>query len=485
MKILLWYNNITFYSITFTGEVKKMKLSKKMILSFLSLIIVSIIIISSISNFMINRSFKSYLSEEREDSFEKVYNEVNDLYINNGFKLDSMELKHLALANDINITVKDLDGNVEYTSSENNMRRNHMQGPMHGGMGMHNDRSQTGGRLKEKSYTLYENKEAKGQLVISYIDNAYLTDSANVFKNALFKSFIVSGTITIIIGLVISFILSKRLTNPLISIKNTANSIEQGNLQASSNPDTDIQEILELSQSINYLASSLSRQEDIRNRYASDISHELRTPLTTLQTHLEAIIDGVWEPTDEHLEILMSETKVLKELIDNLKDSFNQEEYSLTLSKTSFNLSDLVEETVLAFLPIYNSKGYGLEYNIEDGIIVSMDRNKLKRVINNLLSNSIRYLEKDGKVHVEFKKLNTHLSLLIEDNGIGIKKENLPFVFDRFFRIDSSRNKATGGKGLGLSIVKSIITAHGGKIKVDSVKGKFTKFIITLPIEND
>ena len=109
-----------------------MKLSKKMILSFLSLIIVSIIIISSISNFMINRSFKSYLSEEREDSFEKVYNEVNDLYISNGFKLDSMELKHLALANDINITVKDLEGNVEYTSSENNMRRNHMQDRMHG-----------------------------------------------------------------------------------------------------------------------------------------------------------------------------------------------------------------------------------------------------------------------------------------------------------------------------------------------------------------
>ncbi|MGO1470195.1 MAG: histidine kinase dimerization/phospho-acceptor domain-containing protein, partial [Tissierella sp.] len=376
-----------------------MKLSKKMILSFVTLIIVSIIIISSISNIMINRSFNSYLKEEREDKFERIYKEVNSLYIDNDFKLDSMELKHLALSNDIIITIKDLNENIEYRSNgftrNNRQRGMGMHGDMHDNM---DDQMQNNDNFIEKSYTLYENNIPKGYLVIGYIDNAYLTDSANLFKNALFRSFIISGSITIIIGFIISFIFSKRLTKPLIMIKNTANKIKEGNLDAASDVDTDIREIIELSNSINFLGATLKNQEGIRRRYALDISHELRTPLTTLQSHLEAIMDGVWDPTKEHLQVLMSETRRLKNLIENLKDSFTEEEYKVHLNKSNFNISKVVKDTITAFLPIYNSKGYSLKYDIEEDLQVFMDKDKIKQIINNLLSNSLRYLKKDGQV---------------------------------------------------------------------------------------
>lgn len=459
-----------------------MNLSKKMILFFVSLVVVSILIISSISNIMINRSFKSYLNEEREDKFEKIYTEINNLYIDSDLKLDSMELKHFALSNDIIITITDLDKNVEYRSD--GLTKRGMHGPnMHGGRHRQdNNQVESDDNLIEKSYTLYQGKEPMGYLLIGYIDNAYLTDSANLFKSALFRSFIISGFITILIGLIISIIFSRRLTKPLIRIKNTANEIEEGDLDASSNVDTDIIEIIELSNSINFLGQTLKNQEDIRKRYALDISHELRTPLTTLQTHLEAIMDGVWEASRDNLEILLSETRRLNSLIDNLKDSFTEEEYKVHLNKSRFNISNVVKDTITAFLPSYNNKGYNLRYDIEDNIEVFMDKNKFKQILNNLLSNSSRYLKENGEVYIDLKSSKEELTLIVEDNGIGIKEEDLPFLFNRFFRIDSSRNKETGGRGLGLSIVKSIVEAHNGQIKVESIEGSFTRFIIKFPI---
>lgn len=431
---------------------------------------------------MINRSFKSYLNEEREDKFEKIYTEINNLYIDSDLKLDSMELKHFALSNDIIITITDLDKNVEYRSD--GLTKRGMHGPnMHGGRHRQdNNQVESDDNLIEKSYTLYQGKEPMGYLLIGYIDNAYLTDSANLFKSALFRSFIISGFITILIGLIISIIFSRRLTKPLIRIKNTANEIEEGDLDASSNVDTDIIEIIELSNSINFLGQTLKNQEDIRKRYALDISHELRTPLTTLQTHLEAIMDGVWEASRDNLEILLSETRRLNSLIDNLKDSFTEEEYKVHLNKSRFNISNVVKDTITAFLPSYNNKGYNLRYDIEDNIEVFMDKNKFKQILNNLLSNGSRYLKENGEVYIDLKSSKEKLTLIVEDNGIGIKEEDLPFLFNRFFRIDSSRNKETGGRGLGLSIVKSIVEAHNGEIKVESIEGSFTRFIIKFPI---
>lgn len=454
-----------------------MRLSKKLTLSFLFLIFVSIIIISITSNFMINKRFDIYLIKERENKFLRIQEEINRLLKENNDQIDEMDLKHLALAEDIEIKIRDMDGKIIYNSSYriNKNRRGHMGNHMGMMNGMHNG---SPGDYEEKAYKLYRDDEQVASLIIGYIDNSYFTESALIFKNTLTNSFILSSFIAIIIGLVMSIFVSRGLTKPLINIRNTANEIRKGNLSTKSNIDTNTSEIKDLSNTINYLGDTLLNHENSRKRYASDISHELRTPITTLKTHLEAIIDGVWEPNKEHLDILMNETLRLSKLVDDLKDSFNLEEYNMELNKTEFNLSKEIKNIITAYTPIYNSEHYKLESSIEEDISIRMDKDKLNQIMNNLLSNAKKYLNNDGRVLVELRELKDRVIIKVEDNGIGIKEKDLNFIFDRFYRVDTSRNKSTGGSGLGLSIVNSIVKAHDGEIDIQSEYGKGTEIIL-------
>lgn len=454
-----------------------MKLSKKLALSFILSIMVSIIIISFISNYMINNRFETYLASEQEMKFNRIHEEINKLYIENNYNIDEMNLMHYSINEDINLVIYDNEGNIIYNSGNG----------MGMGMGMNRNRMKMMNRVPEgnfveKTYPLTDSTKNIGALVIGYIDNSYLTDSAIIFKDTLAKSLIASGFFAIAIGILISIGLSKGLTKPLININQTANKIRQGDLKAKTSVNTNTTEVVELSETINYLGNTLLRQEDIRKRYASDISHELRTPLTTLKTHIEAIMDGVWEPTNEHLDILMKEVNRLSNLVNDLKDSFIQEEYSMHLNKTSFIISNELENIVTSYQPIYQKENYILTSSIEKDIEVVMDLDKFNQIISNLLSNSLRYLNEGGKVSIDLKKYKNTIKLTVKDNGIGIKEEDLKNIFERFYRADSSRNKSTGGSGLGLSIVKSIVEAHNGTITINSKYGKGTLIEIQLPI---
>lgn len=456
-----------------------MKLSKKLILSFILSILVSIIIISSISNFMINDKFDVYLVKEQENRLVQISEEINNLYSQNGYKLYQREIDSYASLENIYIEIKDLNDKSLY-SSNNNSHMNGMGGMHRKMMQMHDIPE---GNYVDKAFPLFQDDKVVANLIIGYIDNSYLTESAIIFKDTLGKSFFISGIFTIILGILISILLSRSLTNPLIVIRNTAVEIRKGNLSAHSNVNTNTLEIVDLSESINYLGETLSKQEDIRKRYASDISHELRTPITTLKSHVEAIMDGVWESDEEHLNILMLEIDRLSGLVDDLKNSFTSQEYMLNLNKTRFNLSKEMNSIITTFLPIYTKENYKIDFSIEDNIEINMDKDKLKQIMYNLLSNSIKYLNNDGKISITLTKNNNSSIIKISDNGIGIKETDLPYIFDRFYRSDSSRNRNTGGTGLGLSIVKTIVEAHNGNIHIDSTFGEGIEIMIILPLD--
>ncbi len=453
-----------------------MKLSKKLALSFIFSILVSIIIISFISNFMINNRFENYLVKEQESKLQQISHELNALYISNGYKLYQREINSYASLEDISIEIRDLNDNVIYASTRSSM----------GGMGgMHRRMMEVHnipeGNYVEKSFPLLEEGVTVGKLILGYIDNSYLTESAIIFKDTLAKSFFISAILTILLGSGTSIILSRSLTTPLMDIRNTAVEMRKGNLNKRSNVSTNTKEIVELSNSINYLGETLAKQEDIRRKYASNISHELRTPLSTLKSHLEAIIDKIWEPSEAHLEILMEEIDRLSTLVDDLKDSFKSEELELVLNKSRFNLSNELRDIVTNIIPLYNKESYSLITDIEDSIFITMDKNKLKQIMYNLLSNSIKYLDDEGQVLVKLKKDKDKAIIKVVDNGMGIKEEDLSHIFERFYRADVSRNKDTGGTGLGLSIVKSIVAAHDGTIDIKSKYSEGTEVIITLP----
>lgn len=467
-------------------EVNKMSLSKKLTLSFVFSIIISILIISFISNTMINNKFNLYLIEEQNKKFETIRNDINDLFLEKDGDLENQDLSNYAFREGIYLEIKDNENNIiSYSNNNNKSHKNNKEHNInHRGM-MNKEFNKGMGNYVEKTFPLLDENKTIGTLVIGYIDNSHLTASALVFKNTLFRSFSISGIITIIIGFFISMFLSNSLTNPLISITNTANQIRNGHLKSRSNVKTNTNEILELSHSINYLAETLESQENLRKKYASDIAHELRTPLTTLKSHVEAIMDGVWKPNDEHLTILMNEIDRLTKLVEDLKDSFKTSESQLNLNKTKFNISNEIKSISSEFQPLFNKEHYILKLSIEENIQISMDKDKLKQIIYNLLSNSMKYLNNNGEVIIRLIKEEKYAKIIIEDNGTGIKEKDLPFIFERFYRSDISRNKETGGTGLGLSITKTLVEAHDGSIYVESLFDKGSKFIVLLPIDGD
>ncbi|EQB86158.1 hypothetical protein M918_15695 [Clostridium sp. BL8] len=295
------------------------------------------------------------------------------------------------------------------------------------------------------------------------------------------QSFIVSMVITLILGLAVSFVLSRQISKPLVKIKEIANTMRTGNLTVRSSVNTNTTEIQELSSSINYLAETLQQQEALRKRLTSDMAHEIRTPLTTLKTHVEALIDGVWEPTKERLEVFYEELERLTKLVDNLRNLSKLEKPEITINKTRQNITKEITKVVETFIPLYEKNEFQIITNLQNDVYALMDVDKFKQILYNLLSNAFKYLSIGGLVKISLSKIKNKVIIVVEDNGEGIPEKDLPHIFERFYRSDVSRNKTTGGTGLGLTITKNLVEAHGGNIRVESKVGTFTRFIIELP----
>ena len=288
------------------------------------------------------------------------------------------------------------------------------------------------------------------------------------------------GIVMVLITIFIAILISNNISKPVEVVSNMANLIGDGDYDNKIDYDSNIVEIDVLIKSINNLSAKLEEQENLRKRLTTDISHELRTPLTSIQTHLEAMIDGIWEPDTERLNSVNEEVIRLTNLVNQLQNlaKFDSEKSKLNLAKV--NVKNLIMNVV------YNNQGKALEKNINiecdlESIDSYLDKDKISQVIVNLLSNAIRYTNNGGKIFISSYKENNNLKIQFKDNGIGIPKENIKYIFERFYRVDESRSKNTGGIGVGLTIVKSIIDLHQGTIEVRSELNKGSEFIVILP----
>ncbi|MBI3162149.1 MAG: HAMP domain-containing histidine kinase [Chloroflexi bacterium] len=282
----------------------------------------------------------------------------------------------------------------------------------------------------------------------------------------------------------VMFNLYMRFGRPLEQLFNTINAVEEGNLSARV-PENKSDMFSDLIKRFNKMVGELERAEQQRRNLTADIAHELRTPLHIIQGNLEGVIDGVYQPTTEHINNTLDATKLLARLVNDLQTLSLAESGGLPLHFTRFLLVDLIHDLTSSFDSQSATLGIDLTSSIADPHQeITADYDRLNQVFSNLISNALRHTPKGGRILIETESgtgEERRARIKVKDTGEGIASENLPFIFDRFWRGDKSR---TGREhsGLGLAITKQIVRAHGGTIEAESEAGKGTTFTIELPI---
>jgi signal transduction histidine kinase len=237
-------------------------------------------------------------------------------------------------------------------------------------------------------------------------------------------------------------------------------------------------EVRTLIRAFNVMAERLQQQEEQRRGLFMDISHELRTPLTVLQGNLEGALDGIYPRDDAHLSLILEETRVLGRLIEDLRTFALAESLGLKLAKAPTDLAEIARDGIASFQAQAEAAGVTLHVEAAPGLPpAEVDPERIRQVLNNLLSNALRYTPRGGTVRVRCAAGDsTQVVLSVEDTGTGIRAEELPHVFDRFYK-----SKESPGAGLGLAIARSLVRAHGGEISAHSVPGEGTTIRFTLP----
>lgn len=294
------------------------------------------------------------------------------------------------------------------------------------------------------------------------------------------------GGAILLIGLFASYILARSITVPLRKLSAAAAALEMG--QYGETVDVDSRsEVGILAGGFNRMSRSLAEQVALRRRLLADVAHELRTPLTIIQGNLEGMLEGIVERNDENLNSLREETEYLNRIIKDLRDLSLAEAGQLALEKTPTDLSLIIHRAVNMLEPLALERNITLQEELEATPPLLIDPRRISQALYNLLTNAIRYTPENGKIvirnQIESAKNKNWLRIDIQDTGCGIAPEDLPFIFEHFYRADKARDKRTGGSGIGLAIVKQLVEIHGGIVEASSKKGFGSQFSIFLPID--
>ncbi|MDR7486075.1 MAG: ATP-binding protein [Armatimonadota bacterium] len=286
----------------------------------------------------------------------------------------------------------------------------------------------------------------------------------------------------VLAAVLLGIVVARYMIAPLRQMSTAAARVGRGDL-AHEVPVPSDDELGNLARAFNAMTADLRRLEESRRHLVADIAHELGTPLSVLQANLEGMLDGVVEVTPDRLAALHTQVGLLARLVDDLRDLSLAQAGRLVLTRAPTDLAVLVADAVAVVQPHANEKGVDIRSRLAPGLPpVSVDRDRIMQVVHNLLDNAIRHTPAGGTVTVGLEAADPEVRLTVSDTGPGIPPEAAERVFDRFYRLDASRARASGGAGLGLAIVKSLVEAHGGRVWVASRMGEGSTFAVALPL---
>ncbi|HEY7524743.1 MAG TPA: ATP-binding protein [Candidatus Limnocylindrales bacterium] len=303
--------------------------------------------------------------------------------------------------------------------------------------------------------------------------------SSQMFADSVGRVVAATLVVAIVVAIVVAAFLGARLARPLHRIGRAARQIAGGDYEAQI-PRTGPEEIVSLADSFNQMAAALREQERMRREFTVNAAHELRTPLTNLQGYLEALRDGVIEPDRATFESLWDEAERLVRLSRSLDTLAAGDAGAVTAAVVDLDLAALARSAVDLVRPAALNRSLELVIDVPERLPIRGDRDQLAQVLGNLLQNAVRYTPPGGRivVHAERRERDAHVS--VANTGDGIPSEDLPHVFERFYRVEKSRNPAHGGAGIGLAIVRQLVEGAGGHVGVEPRDGE-TKFWFSLP----
>ncbi|MDR2134699.1 MAG: HAMP domain-containing histidine kinase, partial [Treponema sp.] len=345
------------------------------------------------------------------------------------------------------------------------------------------------GEMQKRQYPVNYFGRTVGTISIETYSPFFFSETESRFLSSLNKLLFAAGLVFILLSIAVSIPLSRAIARPVLRAGEAARQIARAhaggnnfrNLRIRLDGQYKTRELAELSAAINDLAVELEEGERRQKQLTSDIAHELRTPLACLQGNIEAMLDGVWEPSRERLASCHEEVLRLGRLVRDLNTLTSLEWENLILDKSEFELSNLLRLTCDQFGAAAREKGIAINLNLAPGLI-SADYDRLKQVFINLLSNAVKYTSR-GSISVSAEKTGEGgigrsqapsghgWRISVADTGAGIEAGDLPHIFERFYRCDKSRSRDAGGAGIGLAIAAAIVAAHGGSISAESPAG--------------
>jgi len=461
----------------------KQSLSRKLTSVIVLTVLIAVGLVSSISSYFINDRFKEYIIDKQTQTINQIIASVSLQYNVNDATWDKEkvhEVGMVSLSSGYIIKVYDNENNNIWDAEIWDMSAcvqliNDISHRM-----LNQFPSQEGGFVSNDYLLEYKNTDV-GKVTISYFGPYFYQEDDMLFINQLQSILLIIALISILSSVGVGVVFAKTLSKPILKTIDATKNIAQGHYGNEIEYKTNITEVSELIESINHLSVSLHEQDRIKKQITSDVAHELRTPLSTLQISVEAVMDGIIKMDANRVKSIHDEILRLTKIVKDL-EQLTQIEHLTQLELSTFDLKELIDECIYSLEIKRKDKSINLEL-ITETLLIEADRNRLYQVFYNLILNAYNYSNNDSSLLIEIINKGKEVVIQIKDTGIGIPEESLPYIFERFYRVDSSRTRESGGNGIGLTIVKQFIEAHSGSIEVESELNKGTIFTIILPIK--
>lgn len=449
---------------------------RRLFLSFLVIILITLLLSMLSVNLVFQRQFSDYLTHTTETTLEQLPDRLSSIYLSKG-GWDPQSLDDIAhtLPLGAEISLQEPSGKTILTLV------NPMESMMHNSPGM-SMMSYSVQEWKTKTLNVNGPQGILAIAVVHYPSSARILDPADAsFVSAIYRSLLLAGSLALLIGILLSYWTSRRLVSPLQRLTKAVHRVGEGHLDEQV-PITTTDEVGQLATAFNDMADNLKKQEYLRKQFTADIAHELRTPLTSIRSYIEAFQDGVLPADAENLTIINDEIERLVALSSDLKDLNVAEIGALKPNFAPINIDELLDKVVYKLYPLIQEKEIGFEWEKpKESILIQGDEHLLTRLFYNVIHNAYKYTQRKGQISIRIENNVLDVRIQVRDTGMGIPEEDLPFIFERFYRADKSRARETGGTGIGLALVQQISLLHKGTIEVESNPGQGSEFTVILP----